>query len=154
MTERRQRSTGARKKSSQTPASSSGHAQRKTVSVPTGEVAPDDTASLDDGRAQLQAFVEANEAIMASMATLGSEMAAFGTKRLNENIERNHLLLGCRDPEEILRIHSQFIEAATQQYIDQVSTVMNIVNEMATAIWAPLGAVSEVGREVKGGEEK
>ena len=143
MTEKRQKPTSTIKKPS--PKARTAKTASRNVEATSQEAGPVDegASAVDEGRAQLQAFVEANEAIMASMATLGSEMAAFGTRRLNENIERNHSLLGCRDPEEMLRIQSQFIEAATRQYIDQVNTVIGIVNEMANAVWSPLGTARE-----------
>lgn len=152
MTEKRQKPTSTTKKPS--PKARTAKTANRTVEVTAQEAGPaaEDASAVDEGRAQLQAFVEANEAIMASMATLSSEMAAFGTRRLNENIERNHSLLGCRDPEEMLRIQSQFIEAATRQYIDQVNTVIGIVNEMANAVWSPLGTTWE-GTTKEDGEQ-
>jgi hypothetical protein len=66
-------------------------------------------------------------------------MVAFGTKRLAENVERNHTLLGCEEPEQVMRVQSEFIGQATKQYLDQVNTVINLVNDMTHAMWAPFG---------------
>ncbi len=108
--------------------------------APLAAISPE---AQEEGQVQLQAFIEANEAIMTSMATLSSEMVTFGTKRLAENIERNHTLLGCEEPEQVMRVQSEFIGQATKQYLDQVNTVINLVNEMTRAMWGPYGVTPQ-----------
>ena len=74
-------------------------------------------------------------------------MVAFGTKRLAENIERNHTLLGCEEPEEMLKVQSDFIGQATKQYLDQVNTVIGLVNDMTRAMWEPFGVAPQESAE-------
>ncbi len=95
-------------------------------------------AFLDEDTGSLKAFVEANEAIMNGMATLSTEMMAFGTKRLRANLKRTETLTGCGDVEQAFRVQCEFFESATQQYLDQANQVMNIMAAMTGAFWTPL----------------
>ncbi len=84
-----------------------------------------DTVDLTEAnRRSLQAFVEANVAIMNGMNALSAEMAAFGGKRLNANLERSQSLVGCEDAEKALRVQSEFFESAMRQHLEQASNVM------------------------------
>jgi hypothetical protein len=109
--------------------------QHMTESVKPGAVTPD--AIIDENQANLAAFVEANEAIMAGMATLSAEVVGFGTKRLRDNIERTESLLACRDPEQAFRVQCEFFEQATQQYLDQANQVMTIMTAITQNFLAP-----------------
>jgi hypothetical protein len=75
---------------------------------------------------------------MNGMATLSTEMMAFGTKRLRANIERSETLTGCGDVEQAFHAQCDFFEAATQQYLGQANNVMNIMAAMTRAFWGPL----------------
>ncbi len=86
----------------------------------------------------LEAFVQANEAIMNGMAVLSSEMLAFGNTRLRQNIERSESLVGCKDAEEAFRTQFEFAQSATQQYLDQTNNLLTILAKMAEDFWAPL----------------
>jgi hypothetical protein len=94
-------------------------------------------AIIDENQANLAAFVEANEAIMAGMATLSAEVVGFGTKRLRDNMERTESLLACRDPEQAFRVQCEFFEQATQQYLDQANQVMTIMAAITQNFLAP-----------------
>jgi len=120
--------------------------QHMTESVKPAAVTPDAVtpdaitpdAIMDENQANLAAFVEANEAIMAGMATLSAEVVGFGTKRLRDNIERTETLLACRDPEQAFRMQCEFFEQATQQYLDQANQVMTIMTAITQNFLAPL----------------
>ena len=43
----------------------------------------------------------------------------------------------------MLRVQSDFIGQATKQYLDQVNTVINLVNDMTRAMWAPYGVTPQ-----------
>lgn len=109
--------------------------QHMTESVKPDAVTPD--AAIDENQANLAAFVEANEAIMAGMATLSAEVVGFGTKRLRDNMERTESLLACRDPEQAFRVQCEFFEQATQQYLDQANQVMTIMTAITQNFLAP-----------------
>ena len=95
-------------------------------------------ASSDESTQNVEAFVEANEAIMNGMAALNSEMLAFGNKRLSENIERSGSLMSCNDAEEAFRIQWDFLQSATQQYLDQTNDLLAIMAKMTGDFWAPV----------------
>lgn len=95
-------------------------------------------AFIDENRDNLEAFVQANEAILNGMAALNAEMMAFGTKRLRANIERSDSLVGCKDAEQAFRVQYDFFQSATQQYLDQANNVLAIMAKMTGAFWAPL----------------
>ncbi len=95
-------------------------------------------ASSDETSHALDAFVQANEAIMDSMAALGAEMMEFGTKRVRENIERTESLMRCDDPAEAFRIQQEFFQSATQQYLEQTNKVLTVMTKMTGNFWTPL----------------
>ena len=95
-------------------------------------------ASSDEASHALNAFVQANEEIMDSMAALGAEMMEFGAKRVRENIERSESLMRCNDPVEAFRIQHEFYQSATQQYLEQSNKVLTVMAQMTGNIWAPL----------------
>ena len=108
-------------------------------------------APTDENAQSLEAFVQANEAIMNGMAALNSEMLAFGNKRLGENIERSESLMSCNDAEEAFRIQWDFFQSATQQYLDQTNNILAVMAKMTGGFWAP---VEERTKEVLRGSNK
>ncbi len=108
-------------------------------------------ALTDENTQSLEAFVQANEAIMNGMAALNSEMLAFGNTRLSENIERSESLMSCNDAEEAFRIQWDFFQSATQQYLDQTNNVLAIMAKMTGGFWAP---VQERTKEALRGSNK
>ena len=84
-----------------------------------------------------EAFVQSNEAILASMATLNTEMATFYNKRLRENVERSESLMDCSDAEEALRIQWDFCQRATTQYLNQTSNLLGIMAKMTGDLLTP-----------------
>ena len=93
---------------------------------------------VEENRRSLEAFVEANAAIMDGMAALSAEIMAFGNKRLNANLERSQSLVSCEDAEQAFRVHSEFFESAVRQYLDQANNVMAIMASMTRGYWGPL----------------
>ena len=108
-------------------------------------------APTDENTQNLEAFVQANEAIMPGMAALNSEMLAFANKRLGENIERSESLMSCNDVEEAFRIQWDFFQSATQQYLDQTNNVLALMAKMTGGFWAP---VQERTKEALRGSNK
>ena len=81
-------------------------------------------------------------------------MVAFGTNRLRENIERSESLAGCKDPEQAFRVQFNFLEAATQQYLEQANNMMTIMTTLTRAFWAPLQErTSEALRDLNKGTD-
>ncbi len=75
---------------------------------------------------------------MNGMAALNSEILAFGNKRARENLERSESLVGCEDVEQALRIQWEFLQSATQQYLDQTNNLLAIMARAAGDFWTPL----------------
>ena len=86
----------------------------------------------------MEAFLDANETIMKSMAALNAEMMAFGNRRICENLERGESLADCEGAEAAFKIHSEFFQTATQQYLEQTSTVLALMAKMTEELWSPL----------------
>ena len=96
-------------------------------------------ASLTEGQANgLQAFVEANEAVMTAMAALSQEMMSFGSQRLRANMERSESLATCDDLNRAFQIQADFLEAATRQYLAQTNTVLSIMTTMNQSLLLPM----------------
>ena len=95
-------------------------------------------ASSDETSHALNAFVQANEAIMDSMAALGAETMEFGTKRVRENIERTESLMRCNGPAEAFRIQQEFFQSATEQYLEQTNKMLTVMAKVTGNFWAPL----------------
>ncbi len=111
----------------------------KTTSGPRQATEQSEQGSSNVQRGEdLEAFVQANEAIMKGMAALNSEILAFGNKRARENVERSESLAGCEDLEEALRIQWEFLQSATQQYLDQTNNLLVIMARMTGDFWTPL----------------
>ena len=108
-------------------------------------------APTDENTQSLEAFVQANEAIMNGMAALNSEMLSFANTRLGENIERSESLMSCNDAEEAFRIQWDFFQSATQQYLDQTNNMLAVMAKMTGGFWAP---VEERTKEALRGSNK
>ncbi len=86
----------------------------------------------------LEAFLQANKAIMKGMAVLSSEMMDFGNRQLHEFTKQSESLVGCKDAEEAFRIQCDFAQSATQQYLDQSNNLLTVLAKTAEDFWAPL----------------
>ncbi len=84
-----------------------------------------------------ETFVQSNEAILAGMVALNSEMATFCNERLRENVGRSGSLLGCSDAEEAFKIQWDFCQRATEQYLNQTSNLLGIMAKMTGDLLTP-----------------
>ena len=94
--------------------------------------------ALPENSGDLEAFLQANNAIMKSMAVLSSEMMDFGNRRLHEFTKRSESLVGCKDAEEAFRIQCDFAQSATQLYLDQSNNLLTTLAKVTEDFWAPL----------------
>ena len=94
--------------------------------------------ALPENSGDLEAFLQANKAIMKGMAVLSSEMMDFGNRQLHEITKRTESLVGCKDAEEAFRIQFDFAQSATQQYLNQTNNMLTILAKMTEDFWAPL----------------
>jgi hypothetical protein len=93
--------------------------------------------SLPENSDDLEAFLQANGAIMNGMAALSSEMMEFSNRQLHEFTKRSESLVGCKDAEQAFRIQCEFAQTATQQYLDQTNNMLSIMTKMTENFWTP-----------------
>jgi len=118
--------------------------------APAGSGDPEDL--IEENRQSLEAFVQANAAVLDGMAALSAEMLAFGNKRLSANIERSQTLAGCEDIEQAFQVQTEFLESAMRQYLDQANNVMVIMASISRSFWAPLESEADEASEQRGGD--
>ncbi len=94
--------------------------------------------ALPENSGDLEAFLQANKAIMNGMAVLGSEMMDFSSRQLHEITKRSESLVGCKDAEEAFRIQYEFTQTATQQYLDQSNNLLTTLAKITEDFWGPL----------------
>ncbi len=94
--------------------------------------------ALPENSGDLEAFLQANKAIMKGMAVLSSEMMDFGNRQLHEFTKRSESLVGCKDAEEAFRIQCDFAQSATQLYLDQSNNRLTTLAKVTEDFWAPL----------------
>lgn len=97
---------------------------------------------LEDNQRSLETFVQANAAVLDGMAALSAEMLAFGNKRLSANIERSQSLASCEDFEQAFQVHSEFLESAVRQYLEQANHMVTIMASISRSVWEPLDSDS------------
>jgi hypothetical protein len=84
-----------------------------------------------------ETFVQSNEAILAGMGALNSEMATFCNERLHENVESSGSFMGCSDSEDAVKIQWDFCQRATEQYLNQTSNLLGIMAKMTGDFLTP-----------------
>ena len=94
--------------------------------------------ALPENSGNLEAFLQANKAIMKGMGVLSSEMMDFSNRQLHEITKRSESLVGCKDAEDAFRIQWDFFQSATQQYLDQTNNTLAIMAKMTGDFWAPV----------------
>ena len=117
--------------------------------APAGSTDPEDL--IEENRRSMEAFVQANAAVLDGMAALSAEMMTFGNKRLSANIERSQSLAGCEDVEQAFQVQTEFFESAVRQYLDQANNVMVIMASISRTFWAPLESETDEASEQRGG---
>ena len=100
----------------------------------------------------MEAFVQANAAVLDGMAALSAEMLAFGNKRFSANIERSQSLAGCEDAEQAFQVQTEFFESAVRQYLDQANNVMVVMSSISRSFWGPLESQSDEASEQRSGD--
>ena len=118
------------------------------------EASSDHEDLLEENRRSLEAFVQANAAVLDGMAALSAEMMAFGNKRLSANIERSQSLASCEDMGQAFQVHTEFFESAVQQYLDQANNMMTIMATISRSFWAPLESQGDETSEQQSGQSE
>lgn len=118
-------------------ATKTGSTKKTSASNQATVVLNHERSPLED-RDDLDAFLQANEAIMKGMAALNSEMVAFGRRRLGEYAGRSESLVRCKDAEQAVCIGSDFVQTATLQYRDYIYNLLAVVTKMTEEFLSPL----------------
>ncbi len=118
--------------------------------APAGSPDPEDL--IEENRRSMEAFVQANAALLDGMTALSAEMLAFGNKRFSANIERSQSLAGCEDAEQAFEVQTEFFESAVRQYLDQANNVMMIMSSISRSFWGPLGSPADEASEPRSGD--
>ncbi|MCI0622217.1 MAG: phasin family protein [Acidobacteria bacterium] len=118
-------------------AAKTGSTKRTSASNQAPVVSNQEFSPLED-RYDLDAFLQANEAIMKGMAALNLEMMDFGKRRLDECTGRSESLMRCKDAEQAVCIESDFARTATLQYLDHSYNVLATVTKMTEEFLTPL----------------
>lgn len=128
----------------------------KTVPIKTASGAPRAVEPPRQAPAETQddmdAFVQANEAIMKGMTALSDEMMAFGKKRLDQYGARSESLVVCQDAERAVTIESDFARTASLQYLDHTYNLMSILARMTEEFLTPLQQTAREALREIGGE--
>jgi len=118
--------------------------------APAGSPDPEDL--IEENRQSMEAFVQANAAVLDGMAALSAEMLTFGTKRFSANIERSQSLAGCEDAEQAFQVQTEFFESAVRQYLDQANNVVMIMSSISRSFWGPLESQTDEASEQRSGD--
>jgi hypothetical protein len=122
--------------------------------APAGSPDPEDLPEdlIEENRRSMEAFVQANAAVLDGMAALSAEMLTFGNKRFGANIERSQSLAGCGDAEQAFQVQTEFFESAVRQYLDQANNMMVIMSSISRSFWGPLESQSDEASEQRSGD--
>lgn len=131
-------------------AAEEGAKARAPARSPDPEDLPEDL--IEENRRNMEAFVQANAAVLDGMAALSAEMLAFGNKRFSANVERSQSLSGCGDAEQAFQVQTEFFESAVRQYLDQANDVMEIMASISRSFWGPLESQSDEESEQRSGD--
>ena len=122
--------------------------------APAGSPDPEDLPEdlIEENRQSMEAFVQANAAVLDGMASLSAEMLTFGTRRFSANIERSQSLAGCEDAEQDFQVQTEFFESAVRQYLDQANNVVMIMSSISRSFWGPLESQTDEASEQRSGD--
>jgi hypothetical protein len=131
-------------------AAEEGAKARAPAGSPGQEDLPEDL--IEENRRSMEAFVQANAALLDGMAALSAEILTFGNKRFSANIERSQSLAGCEDAEQAFEVQTEFFESAVRQYLDQANNVMMIMSSISRSFLGPLESQTDEASERRSGD--
>ena len=110
----------------------------ETANTQLGAATLDYDSMMQSNGQMLEALIRANEAAIRGMTALNQELMEFGNARLRENAERQASLSNCRSIEEAYEVNADFLQSATQQYVEEASKLLRLAAEMSQDYWTPL----------------
>lgn len=87
-------------------------------------------AQMDNGTTAAAAAMMATYPVAAkAWMDVLSEGARFMTDRLRQDMETQRALLSCGTPAELLRLQSEFVTTAMQQYAEETTRLVSMMTE-------------------------
>ena len=83
-------------------------------------------------RPTFEAMTALNRRFLEQLATFNNECATFAQTRFAEDVELAQHLSGCRSPQDVLRVYSQFAQNAVQQYQTEFTRMTRMGQEFGT----------------------
>lgn len=86
----------------------------------------------------LTVMVQSSEAFLDGMTKLSAEMFTFTTHRLQESVRISEAFSQCRDITEALEVQRDYVQHASEEYLQEANRIMALTADMTRAAWSPL----------------
>ncbi|MDO8884583.1 phasin family protein [Pseudotabrizicola sp.] len=87
----------------------------------------------DSGTAAMtQAMMTGSPVVAKAWLSFMSESAQFLTERLQQDLEAQKAMMACKSPTELLKVQSDFLTAAMDQYTDYATRLCKTMTTAAT----------------------
>lgn len=110
--------------------------------TPTSEGAPQPTQAVPPSfgldyivslnRPTLEAMTALNKRFLEQLAIFNAECATFAQTRFAEDVGLAQHLSGCRSPQEVFRVYTEFAQIAVQQYQSEFARMTRMGQEFGT----------------------
>lgn len=88
--------------------------------------------------ANVEAFAVATESVVKGFTAMNQEMMSFGQRRFEENVECSKALAQCKTLEDAFKVQCDFVQTATQQYLEESNHLLRTMTKLAQSSWAPV----------------
>ncbi|HYB58506.1 MAG TPA: phasin family protein [Alphaproteobacteria bacterium] len=104
--------------------------------------------------ANLEALMQASEAVLTGLARLHEELVGFTSAQIKEQLEAGRTLAECGNWSDALEKQAELMRNASARYFAEVRKLSSLASELAVASWTPLqnclsAHLSESEREVR-----
>ena len=104
--------------------------------------APESLDLNETNSANFKAMLETNEAVFDAMAAINIEIAAFASRRLQDNLARSEAMMKCEEPEDFLRAQFDYNKVVLGQYFNEAAKLMTMAARVTEQCLQPLQARS------------
>jgi len=88
--------------------------------------------------ANLEAMMQASEAVLKGLAKLNGELVGFASARIKEQLEGGRSLAECGNWSDALEKQASLMQNASAQYFAEARKLSSLASELALASWTPL----------------
>ena len=88
--------------------------------------------------ANLEAMMQASEAVLKGLARLNGELADFTGAQIKEQLEAGRALAECGNWSDALEKQAALMRTASARYFAEVRKLSSLASELAVASWTPL----------------